>query len=127
MTEIVQWNAQAGQRACVDELAVEEPLEIQVETKPVSVTMRTPGHDKELAAGFLLSEGLLTRREDVQAITPYWRNKAQNVIGVFLNPALQFDLARLTRHIFASSSCGLCGKATINAIQIGRASCRERV
>ena len=99
-----------------DTLAVEEPLEIQVDTRPVSVTMRTPGHDDELAAGFLLTEGLIQRREDVLAIKPYPRNKSQNVLNVFLSPDVTVDFAQLTRHVFASSSCGLCGKATIDAV-----------
>ena len=97
-------------------MAIEEPLEIQVDTRPVSVTMRTPGHDDELAVGFLLTEGILHNRADVSGIRPYSRNERQNVIGVFLAPGVAMDFAQLTRHVFASSSCGLCGKATIDAV-----------
>jgi FdhD protein len=101
----------------MDELAVEEPLEIRVDNQPVSVTMRTPGHDDELAAGFLLGEGLITRREEVLKIAHHPRNNAKNVVGIFLAPDAPLDLKRLTRHFFVSSSCGLCGKASIAAVR----------
>ncbi len=116
MTQIVHWEAVSGPQYQADELAHEEPLEIQVDTRPICVTMRTPGHDEELAAGFLLSEGLIHRREDIAAIEPYWRNQAGNALGVFLSSGVKVDFARLTRHVFASSSCGLCGKASIDAV-----------
>lgn len=99
-----------------DELAVEEPLEIQVDTRSVAVTMRTPGHDDELAAGFLLTEGIIRRREDVLKISPYVRNESGNVLDVFLAPGVTVDFARLTRNVYTSSSCGLCGKASIEAV-----------
>jgi FdhD protein len=99
-----------------DELSAEEPLEIRVDTRPVSVTMRTPGHDEELAAGFLLTEGLIKSRLDLSKIKPHPRNKVGNVVDVFLVPGKAVDFAQLTRHVFASSSCGLCGKATIQAV-----------
>src|SRR4051794_20501579 len=91
-----------------DALAAEEPLEIRVRGHAVSVTMRTPGHDAELAAGFLLAEGLLRRLADVLRIEPCPRNEDGNLVNVLLAPDVPFDLARLTRHVFASSSCGLC-------------------
>jgi FdhD protein len=103
-------------RQVADELAAEEPLEIRVDNHAVSVTMRTPGHDDELAIGFLLSEGLLKTREELLKVEPYPRNKKRNVINVFLAPGVVIDFAQLTRHVFASSSCGLCGKATIEAV-----------
>jgi len=78
--------------------------------------MRTPGHDEELAAGFLLSEGLIRKRGDILKIAPYLRNDFGNVLDVFLGPGLVIDFARLTRHVFASSSCGLCGKASIQEV-----------
>jgi FdhD protein len=99
-----------------DALAVEEPLEIRVANRAISVTMRTPGHDEELAAGFLLSEGLITKRSDVLHIAPCTRAAEGNVIEVTPSPELSVDFARLTRHVFASSSCGLCGKATLSSI-----------
>ncbi len=104
-----------------DELAVEEPLEIRVEGRPVAVTMRTPGHDGELAAGFLLTEGVVARREDIVAIAPVAAKQGggmePNIIDVTLARPEAVDFARLTRHVFTASSCGLCGKATIAAVQ----------
>jgi FdhD protein len=100
-----------------DTVAREEPLEIRVRGRSVVVTLRTPGHDHELAAGFLLSEGLVERREDIVAIAPCQRGDApENTLDVFLAPRIEVDFTRLTRHVFASSSCGLCGKASIEAV-----------
>jgi FdhD protein len=98
-----------------DWVAAEEPLEIRVRGESVAVTMRTPGHDAELACGFLVSEGLLARREDVVEIAPCTTG-AGNILNVFLRPDAAFDFERLKRHTFASSSCGLCGKASIESI-----------
>ena len=100
-----------------DELATEEPLEIRVRGRAVSVTMRTPGHDDELAAGFLLSEGMIRCKADVLAIEPCRQNDGGNLVNVQLGPLVPVDFERLTRHVFASSSCGLCGKATIDAVR----------
>lgn len=114
--KIRKWSAGRGFREAMDDLAPEEPLEIQVETRSVSVTMRTPGHDEELAAGFLLTEGILRRASDIAAIKAYPRNAQGNVINVFLQPDVAVDYKALTRHVFVSSSCGLCGKASIDAV-----------
>jgi FdhD protein len=104
-----------------DELAVEEPLEIRVEGRPVAVTMRTPGHDEELAAGFLLTEGVVAQREDIVAFAPARAKRGggeePNIVDVKLARPEAVDFARLTRHVFTASSCGLCGKATIAAVQ----------
>jgi FdhD protein len=79
--------------------------------------MRTPGHDAELAAGFLLSEGILHRPEDVIEISACRTAETpENVLNVFVAPKVEVDFRRLTRHVFASSSCGLCGKASIEEI-----------
>lgn len=99
-----------------DELAEEEPLEIRVKNRAISVTMRTPGHDEELAAGFLLTEGIIAKPRDVLRIEPCAHDRGGNVLNVILAEQTAVDLQRLTRHVFASSSCGLCGKATIDAI-----------
>ncbi|TAG29271.1 MAG: formate dehydrogenase accessory sulfurtransferase FdhD [Verrucomicrobia bacterium] len=99
-----------------DLLAVEEPLEIRLNTRSLSVTMRTPGHDEELAAGFLLTEGLLQNRADLAELAPCKTARPDgkgNILNATLAPHLTPDFARLTRHVFASSSCGLCGKASI--------------
>lgn len=101
----------------MDSVASEEPLEIRVETRSVSVTMRTPGHDDELAAGFLVGEGLLRRPGDLRAIRPYPRNESGNVVDVFLAESASCDFGSLTRHVFASSSCGLCGRSSIDTLR----------
>ena len=113
---VLRWELGTPPTRRLDALAVEEPLEIQVDTRPIVVTMRTPGHDEELAAGFLLGEGIIHRREDVLRIAPHVRNRLGNVLGVFLTPGTEVDFARLTRNVYASSSCGLCGKASIEAV-----------
>jgi FdhD protein len=79
--------------------------------------MRTPEHDTELAAGFLLSEGVVRQREDILRIRSCPRTNSGNSIDVVLDPHVRFDFESLTRHVFAASSCGLCGKATIDAIR----------
>ena len=104
-------------REVPDELVEEEPLEIRVRGRPISVTMRTGGHDDELAAGFLLTEGVIRGPGDVLRIDPCERNEFGNVVNVLLAPDVYVDFDRLTRHVFASSSCGLCGKANIEAVR----------
>jgi FdhD protein len=116
MSKIIRWQKGLIPVRATDALAPEEPLEIRVDNQRVSVTMRTPGYDDELAAGFLLSEGLITRRDQVLRIAPYPRNRDKNVIGVYLAPGVEVDLKRLARSVFISSSCGLCGKTSIEAV-----------
>ncbi len=103
-----------------DAIATEEPLEIRVGGHSVAVVMRTPGHDRELAAGFLVTEGIVRRREEVYDLK-YCRDDGgkpeENILDVVLAPGAKVDLARLTRHVFTSSSCGVCSKATIAAVQ----------
>lgn len=103
-----------------DVLAAEEPLEIRVGGHSVAVVMRTPGHDRELAAGFLVTEGILHRREEVLDMI-YCRADGgapeENILDVLLAPGTDVDLARLTRHVFTSSSCGICSKASIEAVR----------
>ncbi len=103
-----------------DAIAAEEPLEIRVGGHSVAVVMRTPGHDRELAAGFLVTEGIVRRREEVFDLK-YCRDDGgqpeENILDVVLAPGAKVDLARLTRHVFTSSSCGVCSKATIAAVQ----------
>ena len=81
--KVVRWDC--GARSTVNDLlAGEEPLEIRIDNHSVAVTMRTPGHDEELAAGFLLSEGLIKQRSDIGKIAPHPRNAEKNVVNVFL-------------------------------------------
>ncbi len=105
-----------------DLLAVEEPLEIRLAGHTVSITMRTPGHDFELAAGFLFTEGILTSPGQIEriAFSPATSNPRQtgNSITVDLQPNVEIDLARLERHFYISSSCGVCGKASIEALEV---------
>ena len=102
-----------------DHLAVEEPLEVRLQGQPVAVIMRTPGHDFDLAAGFLVTEGILRSPQDIGAIS-YCKEarppNLENVVEVILADGVPFDFERLRRNVYASSSCGICGKATIEAI-----------
>jgi FdhD protein len=115
--DVLRWDGGEGVRRCPDELAQEEPLEIRVRGRAISVTMRTPGHDDGLALGFLLTEGIIRSPRDVLRVDRCGRNEEGNVINVLLAPEVPVDFERLTRHVFASSSCGLCGKATIEAVR----------
>jgi len=111
-----------------DALAMEEPLEIRLEYGPagerkiknVSVTMRTPGNDAELAAGFLFTEGIVKNKEDIANIEPNFiacaENK-ENVIQVSLSEGVMPALQNTERNFYTTSSCGVCGKGSINAIR----------
>jgi len=111
-----------------DVVTVEEPLEIRVEftrngvleTCAVSVTMRTPGDDFELAAGFLYGEGLLRSREDLAEISYCQSDEPQayNIVIVKLRPEVFFDPDALSRNFYMSSSCGVCGKASLEAVEV---------
>lgn len=107
-------------RLCEDTLAVEEPLEIRLAwaggEKAISITMRTPGHDLELASGFLFSEGILRDHEDLSGVAPC--GLGGNTVKATLSSAAKVDLARLERHFYTSSSCGVCGKASIEALRV---------
>lgn len=116
----------AAERA--DTLVVEEPLEIRVDGSPITVTMRTPGADFELAQGFLLTEGLIDVRDDVAAIR-YCRGadldgvNSYNVLDVILAtnaPAPNLDP---TRNFYTTSSCGVCGKASLEAVRLSSRYC----
>ena len=108
-----------------DAVAVEEPLEIRIATDAgeehqVAVTMRTPGDDFDLTAGFLFSEGLLAHRSDVADLRYCVDVETQeyNVVTVQLSETARFDPAELTRNFYTTSSCGVCGKASLEAIEI---------
>ena len=106
---------------CLDYLAVEEPLEIRLGGINLSVTMRTPGDDEELVAGFLFSEGIIASADDIEVIARYRGPDGDpddgNVMNVLLKGDMRVAKDRLRRNFVASSSCGLCGKATIDAIR----------
>lgn len=106
-----------------DLLAVEEPLEIRVAGRSIAVVMRTPGYDRELAAGFLVTEGVVRRRDDLLDIVRCTDGQAdgavsENILNVLLAPGATADVASLTRHVFTSSSCGICSKASIEALDL---------
>ncbi|WP_205877280.1 formate dehydrogenase accessory sulfurtransferase FdhD [Mycobacterium camsae] len=104
-------------------LAVEEPLEIRLNGTPSTVTMRTPGSDFELAQGFLLTEGIIARRADVQAIR-YCEGSGDdgvnsyNIVDVTLAPGVEPPSLDVTRNFYTTSSCGVCGKASLEAVRL---------
>lgn len=104
-----------------DRLTGEEPLEIRVNGRALAVTMRTPGHDVELALGFLVSEGVITRRDQVRTAR-YCAGATDegvntyNVLDVHVAPDAHVDHLALERHGITSSSCGVCGKTSIEAV-----------
>lgn len=111
-----------------DDVVVEEPMEIRLAWQgpdgrvpvPVAVTMRTPGDDFELAAGFLFGEGLLGSRSQVADLTYCTSGQLQtyNIVEVRLRPGVQVDVDRLDRNFYTSSSCGVCGKASLEAVEV---------
>ncbi len=111
-----------GAHRRADTLAVEEPLEIRVEGEPLAVTMRTPGHDVELAAGFLVSEGIITDGEGFRSAIHCGgpgtggQENTYNVLDVALAPGTQVPDAA-ARRFYTTSSCGVCGKASIDAVE----------
>src|SRR5205085_6206760 len=96
-----------------DDLTIEEPLEIRIGRKTVATTMRTPGHDDELAAGFLLSEAIIRERRQIEKISA----GHDNIATVHLRPDLKVKLDTAQRFGTISSSCGLCGKTNIEEIR----------
>ncbi|MGW7166717.1 formate dehydrogenase accessory sulfurtransferase FdhD [Streptomyces sp. NPDC054884] len=105
-----------------DTLAAEEPMEIRLGGRPLAVTMRTPGDDFALAAGFLVSEGVVSRASDVANIV-YCAGATQdggntyNVVDVRLAPGVPLPDITLERNVYTTSSCGLCGKASLDAVR----------
>ena len=122
ITEVVEWR-DGEVRRVVDYVAAEEPLEIRVSSSrepgvSLSVTMRTPGHDLELAAGFLLTEGIVDTAEQIvgiRAVTDEATGKS-NVVEVEIAGS-DYDAETMRRSFFAASSCGICGKASIEAVR----------
>ncbi|MFE2283180.1 formate dehydrogenase accessory sulfurtransferase FdhD [Streptomyces sp. NPDC059443] len=113
-------NGVAGTRA--DTLVAEEPLEIRLNGKPLAITMRTPGDDFALAVGFLASEGVIASASDVQAVT-YCEGATEdgtntyNVVNVQLAAGVPVPDITLERNVYTTSSCGLCGKASLDAVR----------
>ncbi len=115
---IVAWSG-GEPKETDDRLACEEPLEIQVQGASVAVLMRTPGDDFDLALGFLITEGIVARPEDVASMRHCSSVKdpdaEDNILRVVLQSGVELPLSALRRNTYASSSCGVCGKATIEA------------
>ena len=121
-----------GTRVLTDALAVEEPLEIKLGyersgnyiRRSISITMRTPGQDFDLASGFLLTEGIITDYDQIVEISGLDGQNDEKAAGagqsvcVELKPEVQVDLKRLERHFYTTSSCGVCGKASLEALNL---------
>jgi FdhD protein len=136
VTGVKEW--QEGKLRPVDDyLAGEEPLEIRIGEMPLTVTMRTPGHDLELAAGFLFTEGLIAGRAQIAAVRHETdapgspanaevafagavRQNGANRVRVELAPGVNLDPEASRRNFYAASSCGVCGKASIDAVRVRR-------
>lgn len=119
LTQVSEWDDGKLLRK-QDYLAAEDPLEIRVGDVPLSVTMRTPGNDEELAAGFLFTEGLVQQREQILKIEGSADRSEPdrgNVVRVELEPGAVPDLEKMRRNFFAASSCGICGKASIDSVR----------
>lgn len=127
--EITKFTS-SGSTVSPDLMAVEEPLEIRLgfgalgdrQQKSLSVTMRTPGHDYELAIGFLFTEGIIESFDQVESIK-YCEDvgrqeERENVVRVELRPEVKIDFEKLQRNFYTSSSCGVCGKSSIEAVHV---------
>ncbi len=117
-------TAGAAAAPAPDHVAVEEPLEIRLawgdRVQRLAVTMRTPGHDADLAVGFLAGEGVVARPESVAGAfhAPLQAGATDpNVVVVRLADGVTFDASRLERHVYTTSSCGVCGKASLDAVR----------
>jgi FdhD protein len=122
----VQRFDRGSQYSVCETLAVEEPLEIRIEfgprghrvNRPISITMRTPGHDRELAAGFLYTEGVIRDSADLdENAQSDVKNSESNSVCVRLAPDVEVNTASLSRNFYTTSSCGVCGKASLLALQ----------
>jgi FdhD protein len=116
LTSVEQWQEGAVTRV-QDYLAVEEPLEIRLGDAALSVTMRTPGHDRELVAGFLVTEGIISGRDELKKLEAAEGASAGNTMSVELTTAVDSLSAQSQRSFMTTSSCGICGKATIDSIR----------
>lgn len=115
-------------QSCQDDLSIEEPLEIELEAetsdgpfcKPVAITMRTPGNDRELSIGFLIGEGLVRSLDQLQAVDSrgpqFGEGSWQNKVRVWLKPGQKVSLDSAQRNFYVTSSCGVCGKTSLEAL-----------
>lgn len=134
MTSVKQTSikkvSDSGIESKPDLLAIEEPLEIRIgfgsmhdrQQKSLSVTMRTPGHDFELACGFLFTEGIIQNFNQIESVK-YCEDRGkqeqkENIVRVELKPEVKIDFEKLQRHFYTTSSCGVCGKTSIDAVKV---------
>jgi FdhD protein len=117
LTQVTQWEDGRATRV-EDYLAAEEPLEMRAGRYSLGVTLRTPGDDEELVAGFLFSEGIISRREDLVALQmPSDTSPEKNLVRVTLDPSVRFASNSAARRFSAGSACGVCGKASITQLR----------
>lgn len=115
-----------------DRVACEEPLEIRVEAKPIAITLRTPGNDLDLAAGFLFTEGVIDGADDLQALShvDLPTDRRGNTVDCILAGGVEAHrqaIEHATRELYATSSCGLCGKASIDKLLVSAPPIRHRL
>jgi FdhD protein len=117
LTQVVQWEEGKATRL-EDYLAAEEPLEMRAGRHSLGVTLRTPGDDEELVAGFLLTEGVISKREDLTALRTAGDSASErNLVRVTLDPSVRLAPGSATRRFSAGSACGVCGKASITQLR----------
>jgi FdhD protein len=117
LTQVTQWEDGSARRV-EDCLAVEEPLEMRAGRHSLGVTLRTPGDDKELVSGFLFTEGIISRQEDLVALRmPDDAAKEKNIVRVALDPSVRLRANGAARRFSAGSACGVCGKASITQLR----------
>jgi FdhD protein len=117
LTQVINWDDSAATRV-EDYLAAEEPLEMRAGRYSLGVTLRTPGDDEELVAGFLFTEGIISRREDLVAVSvPLDSAVEKNLVRVALDPSVRLVANSAARRFSAGSACGVCGKASITQLR----------
>jgi FdhD protein len=117
LTQVTQWEDGKASRV-EDYLAAEEPLEMRSGRFSLGVTLRTPGNDEELVAGFLFTEGIISRREDLISLRmPNDKSPERNLVRVTLDPSVRLAVGSAARRFSAGSACGVCGKASITQLR----------
>jgi FdhD protein len=122
------WRVQDDRRIRTEDwVAVEEPLEIRVAGESLAIIMRTPGHDLELAAGFALTEGVVRSIHEIGAMRQCQSDDgtALNVVEITLSDGTAWDAGRLHRNLISSAACGLCGRASLEALATRASPCRS--
>src|SRR6202049_2388217 len=117
LTQVTQWEDGEAERV-QDYLAAEEPLEMRARRYSLGITLRTPGDDQELVAGFLFTEGIISRREELLALRmPSHTAPERNLVRVTLDPSVRLATNSAARRFSAGSTCGVCGKASITQLR----------